>query len=154
MRPWIAHLTSYSLISVGGSPDPYRFSFPRSRNLSSQGADSSGRSLSLLNIPYLFTLSYGFSLIPILHKETAKARLLFKIRTERSFAFAGCQQVKCVRKLQNLKCLRTFKKMMFKSSSDLGEPAKCWALCQVFAEGNPFCLVWRGTHHPLRIMEK
>lgn len=44
--------------------------------------------------------------------------------------------------------------MMFKGSSDLGEPAKFWELCQVFAEGNPFCLVWRSTYHPLCIIEK
>lgn len=124
-------------------PRPLQILIPQSCNLSSQGAGSSRQlSFSLFNIPYLLTPledpSYGFNLISLLHEGTAKLRLLFKIRMERSFAFAGRQQVKCVRKLQNLKCLRTFKKMMFKSSSDLGEPAKCWALCQAFAEGNPF----------------
>lgn len=28
-------------------------------------------------------------------------------------------------------------KTMFKSNSDLGEAAKCWASCQVFAERKP-----------------
>lgn len=44
--------------------------------------------------------------------------------------------------------------MPLQGGPDLGVSATCWALCQVFAERNPFRLVRRGADYSLCLVEE